>query len=294
MKSKVLKILLIIFLSVLAIGITWFMISVMNGKFSLNNFRLFSSVSNELVLDEMYHIDFNKVDIKSSSGDVYIRESTTDEVKVIIYGNKENITVNTNNNELNINIESEFCIGFCFGANSKVEVYLPNNYDKLIKISNEYGNIEIDSFKNATIDIEEKSGDVSVLKANIVKINNEYGNIEIGDVNEADVHDSAGNITINSVYDAKVKNEFGNIEIGTIFNSLDLKNDCGDIRTDNVILNKDSVIKNSLGNIKIGKTNEIYMEAKTELGNVKVKNNYPKSDVILKIENECGDIEVDN
>ena len=59
-------------------------------------------------------------------------------------------------------------------------------------------------------------------------------------------------------------------------------------------INKDSSIKNNLGSIKIGSTNEIYIEAKTDLGDVKVNNNYKKSDITLNLKNNCGDIKVNN
>ena len=52
-----------------------------------------------------------------------------------------------------------------------------------------------------------------------------------------------------------------------------------------------SEISASLGNVEIGKTNEIYIDAKTTLGRTKVNNNYQKSDVTLTIKNQSGDIE---
>ena len=73
-----------------------------------------------------------------------------------------------------------------------------------------------------------------------------------------------------------------------------MENDCGDIEVNNINLNKNSYIKDEYGDIKIGNTNELYIDAKTNLGKVKIKNNYHKSDITLKIENDCGDIEVNN
>lgn len=293
-KNKVLTITLIIILSVLVIGITWLMIGLLTGKMNLNNFKLFSSTSKELVIDETYNMTFNKIDIYSESGEVYIKKSSRDEVKVIIHGEKEKTSVDTTNNELSISVKSSFCIGFCFNTNSKIEVYLPENYQNIIKVNSKYGDIEIGSFANATLEINEESGDVSVISAKIAYINNDYGDIKIGNVNEATVSDSAGDIEIGTVYDAKVENQYGNIEIENILNYLDINNDCGDIEIDNIVLNKNSKITDDFGNIEIGNTNEIYIDAKTDLGNVAIKNNYQKSEVTLTIDNSCGDIEIDN
>lgn len=292
-KNKALTITLIIVLALIAISITWLMVKIISGDSKLN-LRLFNTVSNELVLDETYDTQFTKIDIQSSAGDVYIKEANGNEVQVIIYGEKDNTKVKTVNNELVINIESEFCIGFCFNSSSKVEVYLPNDYEHQIKIENEYGNIEIANFENASIEIQADSGDVAIQSANIAKITNDYGNIEIGTVNEADVSNAAGNITIDYVRDAKVKNDFGDIEIDTVSNYLNLTNNCGNIQVDNITLNKNSVISSDFGDVEIGNTNEIYISAKANLGDVDINNNYQKSEITLNIKNNFGNIEVDN
>ena len=52
--------------------------------------------------------------------------------------------------------------------------------------------------------------------------------------------------------------------------------------------------ENNLGDIKILNTNEIYFDAKTNLGDTKINNNYNKSEITLKIQNDCGDIEINN
>lgn len=293
-KNKTLTIILIVILSILVIGLTWLMVNLLAGKITVNNFRLFSSTSKELVVDETYNLDFNKIDIYSESGDVYIKESSNNEVKVIVYGEKEKTTVDTINDELIISAKSTFCIGLCFNTNSKIEVYLPKSYQNIIKVDSKYGDIELGNFKNATLKINEECGNVSVVGANVANINNEYGNIKIGKANVGNISDSAGDIEIDTIYDAKVENQYGNIEIKNVLNYLDINNDCGDIEIDNLVLNKDSKITDDLGNIEIGNTNEIYIDAETDLGNVDIKNNYPKSEVTLTIKNNCGDIEIEN
>ena len=65
-------------------------------------------------------------------------------------------------------------------------------------------------------------------------------------------------------------------------------------KIDSLNLKENSSIHNSYGDIKIGSTNEIYINAKTSLGDTKINNNYQKSDVTLTIDNSCGDIRVNN
>ena len=49
-----------------------------------------------------------------------------------------------------------------------------------------------------------------------------------------------------------------------------------------------------MGDISVGKTNDILIDAKTSLGEVNIRNNNYKSDITLSIDNSCGDITVKN
>jgi len=295
MKNKKLTILLIIILSIISIGILIFMVGILTNKINLSNIKFSSNESKELIINETYNIDFNRINIDSEASNIYLKETNDNNTKVIIYGEKDYVKVDTTNNNLNISTKEKNCIGFCFNLSiSKIEVYLPVSYDKIIKIENEYGDIEIGSFQNATFEIEEESGDVTVLKANKVTIENEYGDVLLDTINDANIEVSAGDIKIKKVNNIIANNEYGDIEIVDVNNYLNLTNDSGDIKINNVNLNKNSIIKDDYGDIEINNTNEIYIDAKTDLGDVKINNNFRKSDITLKIENECGDITVNN
>ena len=175
-----------------------------------------------------------------------------------------------------------------------MELYIPNTFAKDLEINNDYGDITIGDFPPAHISVEEDYGDVFVQSGNEVKVENNYGDIEIEEANIAHVKESAGNVTIGKVQDAIVHNNFGDIKVQEVLHFMDIKQDCGDVKIEKAILNKDSKIENHLGDIKIGETNEIYIEAKTSLGDTKIKQNNHKADVTLQIENSCGDIKVDN
>ena len=47
-----------------------------------------------------------------------------------------------------------------------------------------------------------------------------------------------------------------------------------------------------MGDIKINSTNDIRIDAKVSLGEEKVNNSNYKSDIVLNLENSCGNIEV--
>lgn len=295
MKNKGLIITLITFLSVIAIALIIFMIFLLNGKIRFSYFALSYKVSEELVLDEVYEEDFEKLVVTADTSDIEIKVSSDDKVRVVIYGEKEDIKVDTSNQELSIVSKGKKCIGFCWNMKlDKIEVYLPDSFEYFIEIKNNYGDIKIEKFLNANIKVEEDCGDVSILGGNQVTVNNDYGDIKVEEANTVIVDESCGDVIIGTVSNATIENNYGDIEVAKVLNYLDIEQDCGDVKVDSVSLQQNSRISNSLGTIKIGSTNEIYIDAKTDLGDVKINHNYPKSDITLKLDNSCGDIKVNN
>lgn len=299
MKSKGLIITLIVMLSITCIALLTIMILMINGKLNFRNFGIFgiNKISNTKILDEVYDTSIEDINITTDISKIIIKKSNDENVRVIVYGDddKDKISVDLENNKLKINSKGKKCTFFCFNIKmSKIEVYIPSNYDKSIYVKNAYGDIEISDFLNANITVEEDCGDVYIEGAKKVNVKNKLGDIKIDKVTDANIEEDCGDIKVGTVDNITVKNNLGDIKIKSVNNYLNIEEDCGDVEIDDVILNKDSSIKNSLGDIKIRSTNEIYIDAKTNLGDTKIKNNYNKSDVTLKINNSCGDIKVNN
>lgn len=292
--KKGLIIFLIVLLAIISILLTVFMIGSINGKFKFYNF-IKHKVSNELVLDEYYDNTFSVINVSAKASEIYVKESLEEKVRVVIYGNKDKTDVKVNNNELLISSTEKGCTWFCFDMTiSKIEIYLPKNYENKLDITNNYGDIDIGEFLNATININEDCGDVEIDGANNIIVDNDYGDITIGTAHMANITESCGDIKINTANELVAENNYGDIKVGSVNSYFDISNDCGDIRIENVNIEKNSYIKDDLGYIKLGTTNEIYIDAKTDLGKVKINNNYQKSDITLKIENDCGDIIINN
>lgn len=278
MKNKGLIIFLIIILGLFALALLAGMFFLLNGnvRFKFINFNS-SSVSEKVVYDKNYEHIFEDINIDSDAGDIYIRKSNVDEVKVKIYGETKQLSVEDDNN-LSIKYVSKKCIGFCFNVvKSKIEITLPNDYDGNINIENKYGDTIIDEFLNANIDVYHN-----------------YGDIEIDGVKNGKIVNNCGDINIGTISNAEVENNYGDIEIKSVLSSLDVNADCGDIEIRKINLEKNSSIKNSFGDIEVGLTNEIRIDAHTSLGDTKVRNNNYKSDIVLNIDNSCGDITVKN
>ena len=297
MNNKTLKIILIIFLSILVIGLSVFFVNILTNKnFRFGHFSFGHKVSNELVFNQEYETVFDTIKIDSKSSDIEIKEGNESKVKVVIYGDKDETNVEVVNNKLNIKSNEKKCIGFCFNMTiAKIEVYLPNGYSGNINIENNYGDVNIGNFDNLILDATLDAGDIKVDSLKSGKIKNSYGDIKIlGYSKELEIDQDCGDVEVSEVDRIKLENNYGDINIGTVNEYLQIKEDCGDVKIDSLNLKENSSIHNSYGDIKIGSTNEIYINAKTSLGDTKINNNYQKSDVTLTIDNSCGDIRINN
>ena len=297
MNNKTLKIILIIFLSILVIGLSVFFVNILTNKnFRFGHFSFGHKVSNELVFNQEYETVFDTIKIDSKSSDIEIKEGNESKVKVVIYGDKDETNVEIVNNKLNIKSNEKKCIGFCFNMTiAKIEVYLPSSYSGNINIENNYGDVNIGNFDNLILYATLDAGDIKVDSLKTGKIKNSYGDIKIsGYSKELNIDQDCGDVEVSEVDRIKLENNYGDINIGKVNEYLQIKEDCGDVEIASLNLKENSSIHNSYGDIKIGSTNEIYINAKTSLGDTKVNNNYQKSDVTLTIDNSCGDIRVNN
>ncbi len=266
MKNRSLIITLIVLLSIIAILLTIFLIYALTEKDFL--FEYTSGInSKNVILEKDYSInEIEKLDITSDAGEVKILESEDDNIKLIVYGKSSkdlnNIkTFENRDKSLNLEVLGERNKFINFGFRSfDIVIYAPKEALKEIKINNDLGDIEIENFEEASISLDQDCGD-----------------IDIGKVK---------NVTIKSSY--------GDVKIVSISNKCNIDSDCGDIKIDNLQINENSLIKSDLGDVKIEKVNDVYIDAKTDLGDTKVSSNNRHSEITLTIENDCGDIKVNN
>ena len=293
MTNKKAIILLITIMSLLIFALIGLMIFVMNNKFNIKFRGIFSQRIEELQIEETYKNNYEKININTDAADVYIKQSEDEDIHVKVYSEKEKSRVIDNEIELNIEVEQKKCVGICINNKvSKVELYIPKDYEKAIKIDNKYGDIEIASFEKLNLEIKEDAGDIKIGSSNIVNINNNYGDIEIGTIKEGTIKEAAGDIKINKVNSIDIKNNFGDTKITEVNEYLKLDADAGDIKINILNITKDSFIETNAGDVRIEKANDIYVDAETDVGSAKINNNNRNSEITLKIENNVGDIKV--
>lgn len=260
MKNKGVIITMIILLIIIVAILIAILCLGISGKISFMGF--IRAKSKNIIYDEKYETEkIEKISIKSSAGDIKFEESNDKEIRVVVYGEKENqINVEQNGNTLKVeSIQKSHIFGFNIRLNDII-IYLPKEYEKQIEIDCDLGDIEITSLENASVKIEQNCGDI-----NLGKIKN-----------------------------VEIENDLGTTEIEEVLNSLNIKSNCGDIKINKVTLLENSKIENDLGDVKIGETNDIYIDAHCDLGDEKIKNNTRQAEVTLKIDVDCGDIKVEN
>ena len=77
-------------------------------------------------------------------------------------------------------------------------------------------------------------------------------------------------------------------------NKCDIKADCGNVEVDTISIKENSTIKADLGNIDINNTNDIYIDADVDLGKTNINKSNRNSEIILKINCDCGNVTINN
>ena len=128
---------------------------------------------------------------------------------------------------------------------------------------------------NSSFDIAADIGDVDIEGGSFIDVNSDMGNIFIGKVSK-----------LNAELD------LGDLKVETITEAVDISCDMGNVSINKVRLLKDSTITLSLGDLDINNFSDVYVDAKTDLGDVDVKDNNRNASYTLTIKNDMGDITI--
>lgn len=266
MKNKGLIITLIILLSIVIFFLVMFLAMYLKGGINFKN-GIFSigTKSTNIIYDNKFELeDIKNIDIKQDAGDILVKKSKDNNIKVVLYGeNETDAQVELNNGNLTIDNthNRRSFVFFNFGVKtSDIIIYLPTSFKNEIKVKNDYGKCEITDLENATVNIDCDAGDVKLGK----------------------------------IKNATLKCDYGNIEIEEIINKCNIKADCGNIKIDTIFIKENSTIKADLGNVDINNTNDIYIDADVNLGKASINKNNRNAETILKINCDCGNITVNN
>lgn len=288
MKNKPLIVTNIILLCCIIAGLLTFMILGITNKFDFWNF------SSNVNISETYQTtDFKSVLVDIKSYDIYIKEGISEEVNVEVIGRekaKNDISVNINNNTLEIKQKgSTACIGFCFN-DSKIVITLSKNNDYIFNIKTTSGNIESNlDFNNESV-ITSTSGDISlnnILKGNIKSTS---GDITLKGLNEGSLKSTSGDIEVDYIQNVDLGSTSGSIDINRWVGSGYIKTTSGDIEVNSFEITSNTKLESTSGDVDIRLKNDAYIFTETKSGNEKVKTS--KGEYELNIKTTSGDITV--
>lgn len=260
MNSKTPIICLLILLSILIFILVMFLVvNLTGGKGKIINI---GSKSNKIIYDKTFSLEeIKNIEIKQDAGDITFKETSNDNITVTAYGEEEkDVEITLEGNKLigDYTKRNKF-IFFNFGnIKNDIIINIPSSYHNTIKINNNLGNCYINNLPNATINVD----------------------------------CDAGNVEIGKIKNANIKCDLGQVKVEEILNKCDIKVDSGSVEIEKLLINENSKIKSDLGNINIKETNEIYIDAEVDLGKANINANNRNSEVTLKLECDCGNINV--
>ena len=285
---SIISVFLIVYMSYMILG---------NNKTN-NNISLLANlnITNNKLYSESFYNNVNNININSVRANIIVSNSYDNMIHVSIYGKDKSYSVESKNENLNINIDDK-CNLICLNKKAhRIEVKIPENYDKELYINNKYGNIDIEEFKYTNMIINNEIGNVSIFDVSHVKLNVKYGDILINNADHAVINALTGNIKVLEVDSINATNTNGNIKIDVINESLKIKNKTGNIELNEIKLKDNSSIENGYGDITIKNPYKLTINAKTELGKVTKDEELDdiSYDYTLTVRNKCGDIKIIN
>lgn len=293
--NSAINIVKIVLLSIIAVALVGLLIVVLNGKINIKGIDLYEKT--ELVYENTFTEEISNLDIITTNNDVKIEEKEIENIEVKIYDRKDvKPEVSVKDNTLYIDNRDDVKVGFSFGinGNSRIEITVPKGTIYNLKV--EGTSTDIDSLIDLKdVNIETKSGDINLKDSINTIINTTSGDISVGDTNKLEVITTSGDIETGNVKESiNAKATSGDFILGDINGKLTLNAISGDVKINSINLTKDSSIKVTSGDINIGKTNDIYIDAHTVSGDVKVDVNNRHAEHELKINTTSGDVIVKN
>ena len=311
--NKGLTITLISLLTLLLFFLIGIMIFLFKGNTSFNIFSITSGYSKKLIEEKEINNNLN-INVKTNVADVIVEEKDINNIKVELYSEKEaEHEITESSDSVNIVLKQKVKVQFgLFNKSPSVVVYVPNNFNKNIKVNATTGDVKIGNLPNSNLYVKATTGDIKAKKINNADIKVTTGDIKIDDMNNLKSETRTGDYKINSAKkisvvtntgDIKVLNsvdEFdattntGDIKIGDVNYSINAVTNTGDIKINKATILVNSKIKTGTGDVRIDSVKGCYVEGDTKIGDRDINNTDAdrKSDIILKINTRVGDIDV--
>ena len=272
--SNALKIILIILLSIIAVALIGILtiLLIRGDKF---DFSMFNVSESKTLIEEKTVETYKEINVDANYSNVEIDTNDENVISIKLYSDNIDEYSIKDEDVINVVFKEKKRVFNLFGKSPRAVISIPKDYDKTVTV------------KGSVLDVKGSGSDKLNLVADV-----QTGDVKVEHMDKANIKLKTGDIKIESVNELIVKSNVGDVKVKSVNYKLDITGDVGDIKIEKVDLKENSFITNSTGDVKIGKTNAIYIEGKTDVGDVKINTNHRKSDVELIIKNHIGDIKV--
>ena len=197
MKSRGLKIALIIILSIIIIVLINFMVYAIVNK-DLKTSLISFGDNTEMIFEKEYNPEqLESLDIDVSSSNVKIEKTDTENIKIIAYGDKnDKIKELIDNDELVISKENSrrFIFAMFYWCNEEITIQIPKDSNEELKVNTSSGDIIAKNLENNDIKFETSSGEIVCENINNGELKSSSGDITVGNGNEVVLNSSSGSI----------------------------------------------------------------------------------------------------
>ena len=219
-----------------------------------------------LIYSEEFELtDIKNVNLKTVAATITVKESKDDKVKIEVFSTKEKeVTANVLEDTISVEYldqeEHNFTINIGINeVQDEMIVYIPKDYENNILTDTNYGNISFDvSLKNASIDIVSDYGNIDIESVKNISIDCDFGNINVKNVyNKLDIETEYGNVNVDNLVineDSNIVTKYGNVNVEKT----------NDIRIDTDV---------NLGSVDVNKNNkeaDVTLNIKSEMGFINV------------------------
>ncbi|MCR5482782.1 MAG: DUF4097 domain-containing protein [Bacilli bacterium] len=292
-------IILIVFLSVVCALMTGGFIYLLANNFEWGSFELGLDFTEPKLLDSISYenAEVEQLYIDSKALDIFVEESSDDKYSLEVYANNKKIDYSFDNTDKKVTFKAHNNKGasFVFGFNThgKIVVKIPKETNLYtFMIDAKIGDIKVKSLENLEGKIKNTVGDLDIDKVKNMNIDLGTGDININEINTTEIKHTTGDLDIDNVSSLINNSSTGDINIGTVDCDFNITAKTGDIKINKASLLKDSLIDLKTGDIRIKEISGAYVEANSNVGDVKVNNNDRYAENTLTIKNKTGDIRI--
>ncbi|GAA0321748.1 DUF4097 domain-containing protein [Bacillus carboniphilus] len=234
------------------------------------NGNAFSFETSELNKEQVIDAEkIKKIEVESSSTDVLIKPTNSDEILVKLSGEVSNklkssfvLEVDEDNDSVRIKVERKersFFQSFISISKVKLEVYVPQNQYEEIVMETSSGDVQYKEVEVKQLNIQTSSGDIDVEEMSEVEalsLQASSGDISLSGIatQKLEVTTSSGDIFSNgdlSYENATIEANSGDIELENVEGDLSVKTSSGDIELRDNELKENVKLETSSGDVNV-------------------------------------------